>query len=207
MANELPSALLRVRSGAPPPPREDVRETSRQVAATVPRVKLFTDSARAAGAVVESATRDSLAAHVADAMRRRSVRRAWVDPRLAERDALAAAGFDVTAAAEDDTLFAVDATVTPVDAAIAATGSIVCSTAGGAPRLSSVIAPLHVAVVLASQICADLADYFAAIESAADIPASVALITGPSKTADIEGTLVTGVHGPAVLHVVIVTDA
>jgi hypothetical protein len=82
--------------------------------------------------------------------------------------------------------------VTATLAAIAASGSIVVE---GAPRLPSALCEVHVAVVRRSTIVATLAEY---LDAAARRPTPTArvIITGPSKTADIEGVLVTGVHGP-----------
>ena len=62
---------------------------------------------------------------------------------------------------------------------------------------------VHVAIVRASQVVPDLVDAWDQFE---DGPALSLLVTGPSKTADIEGVLITGVHGPGELHVVLVED-
>jgi L-lactate dehydrogenase complex protein LldG len=92
---------------------------------------------------------------------------------------------------DDETLFSVDAAVTGVVAAIAEAGTLVCESGPVVARGSSLIPPVHVAVVDTTQVLPDL---------------NVSLITGPSKTADIEGELVTGVHGPGELHVVLVEN-
>lgn len=85
-------------------------------------------------------------------------------------------------------------------AAIAATGSIVLE---GDPHLPSALCEVHLAVVRRATIVATLAEYLAAA-ARRPTPTARVIITGPSKTADIEGVLVTGVHGPRrlVVHLV-----
>lgn len=119
---------------------------------------------------------------------------------------LAADGLTAASDTDDDLLFSVDAAVTGVAAAIAEHGSLVCESGPARARGSSLIPPVHVAVVSAAQVLPDLCDYFAVLSRRSRMPAAVSLITGPSKTADIEGVLVTGVHGPAVAEIVLVRD-
>jgi len=120
-------------------------------------------------------------------------------------------GFDVWQACEaavnprDDvkqTLFALDAGITGVDALIAETGTIVVSASDRRPRSLSLLPPLYVAVARADQIVPDLFDWFGA-RPMGELSSAFTLITGPSKTGDIELTLVTGVHGPGEVHVVV----
>jgi L-lactate utilization protein LutC len=66
--------------------------------------------------------------------------------------------------------------------------------------------PVHVAVVGEWQIVPDLFDFFESLAAGPNLPANVNLITGPSKTADIEGVLVTGMHGPGQVHIVLVGE-
>ncbi len=70
---------------------------------------------------------------------------------------------------------------------------------------------MHIAVATRAQLLPDLFDLFAAVKPAAPeeddphrLPACLTVITGPSKTGDIELRLVTGVHGPGELHVILV---
>lgn len=102
--------------------------------------------------------------------------------------------------------YEVDAGVTDVHAALAETGSIVCNTDAGHGRGGSLVPPVHVAIVREGDIRADLVDYMASVrgESAAGLPSAQAIITGPSKTADIEGVLITGVHGPGRVMILLV---
>jgi len=116
---------------------------------------------------------------------------------------LAADGIAEQSTPDDETLFSVDAAITDVSAAIAETGTIVCVSGPGLARGASLIPPVHIAVVAAQQILPDLYDYLEQIGADADLPASHMLISGPSKTADIEGVLVTGMHGPGELHVIV----
>ena len=104
--------------------------------------------------------------------------------------------------------FSVDVGITDVDAALAETGSIIISSGAHRSRGSYLAPPLHIALVRTSQILADLIDYFERVKDSLDRPnrSATVLISGPSKTADIEGILITGVHGPGSVHVVIIDD-
>jgi L-lactate dehydrogenase complex protein LldG len=128
---------------------------------------------------------------------------AFVDT-LPLAQALASAGVDVVrpAAASRDDLFAADVGITGVDYLVAETGSVALFSRPGEPRSLSLLPPVHVAVGERSQLLPDLFDLFDA--AGGELPSCLSLITGPSKTGDIELRLVTGVHGPGEVHVVLV---
>ena len=71
-------------------------------------------------------------------------------------------------------------------------------------RLISLLPPVHVAVVPAERILSGLDELFTVLPHPAVQSSSMVLITGPSRTADIEQILVRGVHGPGEIHVVVV---
>ena len=76
------------------------------------------------------------------------------------------------------------------------------------PRSLSLLPPIHVAVAERRQILPDLFDLFALLGKGPDeLPACLSVITGPSKTGDIELRLVTGVHGPGEIHVILFDPA
>jgi L-lactate utilization protein LutC len=104
--------------------------------------------------------------------------------------------------AEDNALFSARAVITGVDFAIAETASIALSSKPYRPKLASTTAEIHIALVRPDQIISDLADLPFAMEKyyGKNIPAGFVLISGPSKTSDIEMNLVVGVHGPAEMH-------
>ncbi len=106
---------------------------------------------------------------------------------------------------EDATLFSVDAAVTGVVSAVAETGTVVCCSGPSSARGASLVPPVHIALVAESQLVPDLFDLFGQLRSQKHLPANINLITGPSKTADIEGVLVTGVHGPGTVHIVLMS--
>lgn len=104
-------------------------------------------------------------------------------------------------------LFAADLSITGVDHLVAETGSLVVMAGRDNPRSLSLLPPVHIAVARAEQIVPDLFDLFS-VEmwgKEPSLPSCVSLITGPSKTGDIELRLVTGVHGPGEVHVVLIT--
>lgn len=102
----------------------------------------------------------------------------------------------------------VGAGVTDVAGAIAETGSLVMSVDADHSRSHLLVPPVHVAVVRRGDLVADLLDVTRQMTGgvAADRPSHRVVITGPSKTADIEGVLVTGVHGPGKVVVLFVED-
>jgi L-lactate utilization protein LutC len=103
-----------------------------------------------------------------------------------------------------DAFFAADLGVTGVDFLIAETGTTVLATHPDLPRAASLLPPVHVAVAERGQLLPDLFDLFEPGRWPDGPPACLSLITGPSKTGDIELRLVTGVHGPGELHVVLI---
>jgi L-lactate utilization protein LutB len=103
-----------------------------------------------------------------------------------------------------ETFFAADLGISAVEYLIAETGTVVTATRPQDPRSISLLPPVHVAIAHREQLLPDLFDLFRLFEPGA-LPSCLSLITGPSKTGDIELKLVTGVHGPGELHVVLLT--
>jgi L-lactate dehydrogenase complex protein LldG len=91
-----------------------------------------------------------------------------------------------------------DASVTGCEYLVARTGTIVMSAAQQSGRTVSVYAPVHICIAYSSQLVYDVKDALQFIKEkyAGNIPSLITFATGPSRTADIEKTLVTGVHGP-----------
>jgi L-lactate utilization protein LutC len=176
-------------------------------------VARFRDELNAAGGVLYVVPDDAAAAAkvlelaAAKAARRALVGRGSVIDRLGLPDRLRAAGVEVAAAdalppgVERDTLFAADIGITGVDHLIAETGSVAILARPDEPRSLSLLPPIHIAVAERAQLLPDLFDLFAALGR---MPSCLSLITGPSKTGDIELRLVTGVHGPGELHVIFI---
>jgi L-lactate utilization protein LutC len=111
-------------------------------------------------------------------------------------------------AAAKEIFFQADIGISGVAYAIAETGTRVMRSGPSDPRSLSLLPPVHIAIVGRSQLLPDLFDWFAVLESQkAEFPSCFSLITGPSKTGDIELKLVTGVHGPGELHALVIDDA
>jgi L-lactate dehydrogenase complex protein LldG len=97
-----------------------------------------------------------------------------------------------------DQLYDIDAAVTDVYAAVAETGSLVVRASPQHGRGLSLVPPIHVAVLEPKNFIPDLVDLFQ--KMAGDgVASSTSIITGPSRTADIEMSLVVGVHGPTIV--------
>jgi L-lactate dehydrogenase complex protein LldG len=102
-----------------------------------------------------------------------------------------------------------DVGLSGADAALAETGTVVVSSGPGRSRLVTLLPPVHVVMVAASKLTPDLFTWTASrgrgrgLAGRGSMPANIVLVSGPSKTADIEFTLTLGVHGPGRLVVVL----
>jgi L-lactate dehydrogenase complex protein LldG len=99
-----------------------------------------------------------------------------------------------------------DIGITSADYALAATGTFVVLASPREARLISLLPPVHIAVIPRSRILANLDELLSILPKPAEQTSSMVLITGPSRTADIEQILVRGVHGPGEIHAVIVDE-
>lgn len=106
-----------------------------------------------------------------------------------------------------DDIATCEAAVTSCEALVARTGSLVLS-ALNQGRIPSVYAPVHVCVAYASQLVYDVKDALQMIKDKYRdyLPSLLTFATGPSRTADIEKTLVVGVHGPKEVYCFVVED-
>jgi L-lactate dehydrogenase complex protein LldG len=168
---------------------------------------------RAGGQLHVVADRAEVANTVAEFVRSRSIRRLLLGcgellDSLPLVQLLHHAGVEVASpglveGSQRGTRFAAEMGVTEVDYLVAETGSVVVASRPEHPRSLSLLPPIHVAVAERRQLIADLFDLFELL-GGEDLPACLSIITGPSKTGDIELRLVTGVHGPGEVHVVLV---
>ncbi|MEX0884910.1 MAG: LUD domain-containing protein [Phycisphaeraceae bacterium] len=210
-------------TAAPAEPPPDVDEALIRLAAASDDLPvLFTRGAEAVGMTVHRSSAEGAAQTVVARLREHNVRRVGlgapaVEPALNLRAQLTDAGFELvdwrtpaTPAASRplDAQYDLDAGVTDVHAALAETGTLVCCADADHSRGLSLVPLHHVAIVRRSDILPDMLDYWQRYAGLAphDRPASTVFITGPSKTADIEGELITGVHGPGSVDIILVDD-
>jgi L-lactate dehydrogenase complex protein LldG len=109
-------------------------------------------------------------------------------------------------ALSDDIVYC-DAAITNCELLVARTGSIILS-AKNSGCITSVYTPIHVCIAYTSQLVYDLKDAITNLlqKYNGNLPSLVSVATGPSRTADIEKTLVVGVHGPKEVYVFLVDD-
>jgi L-lactate utilization protein LutC len=97
-----------------------------------------------------------------------------------------------------------DCGITSADYALADTGTLVMLASPQEARLISLLPPVHIAVVARARVLTSLDELLTLLPRPAEQTSSMVLITGPSRTADIEQILVRGVHGPGQITVVLV---
>jgi len=110
---------------------------------------------------------------------------------------------------ETDFINKADAGLTTCEALVARTGSILISAATASGRRLSIYPDQHLVLARTSQVVADIGDGLARVcaQHGDKLPSMISLTTGPSRTADIEKTLVLGAHGPRSLVLFLLDDA
>ena len=101
-----------------------------------------------------------------------------------------------------------EASLTSCESLITRTGSIMVSSANAGGRRLSIYPPTHIVVAKASQLVPDIKDGLQRVRDKykENFPSMVSLVSGPSRTADIEKTLVMGAHGPKQLVLFLIDD-
>lgn len=162
-------------------------------------VEQFTTELAALGGQVYPLSAADLPQRLVDFLVQRGIERVemWAHVPGLDPAHLAQAGIRVVGSAPD-----VTAGITGALCAIAETGSLLLPGGAGQPLTASLVPPIHIAVLRTSQVLPTLAEALHLPEVTA-APAG-AIITGPSRTADIEMTLTIGVHGPGEVHVFLV---
>ena len=117
-------------------------------------------------------------------------------------------GPDISRESLRSSIIAADIGLTGADYAVAETGSVIVLPRKGLSRLVSLVPPVHLALVRPEDLVESLDDLFLLRrleyhEGGGDMGSYLNFITGPSRTADIEQTLVVGVHGPKEVHLVL----
>jgi L-lactate dehydrogenase complex protein LldG len=198
---------------APVPPAID-ESITRLARPDVDLSKLFIERAGDLKMLVERVAADDLVGRITAFLREKNCRKVAipVSPLFEDLglvDALRIVGIETTRWDQmtlDQLYDGYDCGITDVTYAVAETGSLVVKTNANHGRGLSLVPMFHVAVIDPKQILPDLVDLFTRLakEGAGN---HVMLISGPSKTADIEMNVVTGVHGPNVVKAFVLTPS
>ncbi len=175
------------------PPAETHREEE-------DKIERFKEELTALGGNVYRVSRDEVSKQMVDLLQGKEIEDVmmWDQVTGLDEAGLIRAGLKVS----HDPDPALRAGLTGAACAIAETGTLVIPSAPGQPLGASLLAEIHVAVIRSSQIVQTLEE--AMRSEAMRSSSSVALVTGPSRTADIEMALTIGVHGPREVHVFVV---
>ncbi len=169
------------------------------------------------GAAIEAAGESEAIEKIAALLRSRAARSAAIGEGITTDSASAAArlsheGINVSVldtcgpALFKEQLARVDAGIVEVDYAIAATGTLVMAANSARPRSLSLLPPINIAILRSDRILPNLAAVLSSIGPQNIAAHPVVMVTGPSRTADIEKRIVIGVHGPKELYVALIGD-
>jgi len=169
---------------------------------------LFAEIEKLSGVARRIPGRAALASALADLVRTEEIRMAtlWSTPDLRALDiagVLTGLGVEIVPPqAGADRVAACDLGVTGADAALAETGTLVLRSSPDRPRVVSLLPRVHLAILRPAALQPDLHQVFAEVKD----DGYCVLVSGPSRTADIELTVTLGVHGPKSLYVWLLND-
>jgi len=201
MLTRIRTALGRKQGQAPPPlPEIYLRPTRPELSKFFACIERLNGKTLRAGSLVEA--RDYISALVKG-------KRAVASNSPVLRDCGITGLPEVTPAGDDKSTLRArcaesDIGITSADYGLADTGTLVMLSSHEEPRMISLLPPLHIAVVPESRIIGNLDELLRLLSAPAEQTSSMVLITGPSRTGDIEQILVRGVHGPGEMHVVVI---
>ncbi len=188
----------------------------RQVTASDPkRVSRWIAMAEKNGMVVRRSRAIALTQAVEDCLRNSGVKSIMLNlsdvPEGSLREDLKARGYQVSQWGDEhcaQSVYVTDASVTDCRYGLADSGALLVWSDSGFGRSTTLTVPLHIVLLPATRIVADMIDALPRVRRDAGglIPSNVVIINGPSKTADIEMNLVTGVHGPKFVQVIVIDD-
>jgi len=197
------AALLRGPNTPVPPVPPTGRVRPRAAGATEAEIEmLLAEIGKLNGITRRLRNRDDLQAALADLVKAEAVKKAtlWATPDLQARNVagrLKGLGVDlVSPQAGMRAVAECDLGVTGVDAALPETGTLLLRSSPEKPRVVSLLPRVHLAILRPSALRPDLHQAFDEVKG----DGYIVLVTGPSRTADIELTLTLGVHGPKSLH-------
>src|SRR5688572_15547033 len=201
-------ALGRTAASAPPPAPPEIPDTvARLVHSNIGLAELFETRAIKQAMIAEPVAVEELIEKTAAFLRERNCRRVMLSDtellrKLEVGDQLDEQGFEARywSGITADAAYDYDAGITEVDYAVAETGTLVIRHRPEHGRLLSLVPFVHIAIVQPKNFVPDLIDLFE-ILAKEGTGSGVTMISGPSKTADIEMNVVTGVHGPNVVRV------
>jgi L-lactate dehydrogenase complex protein LldG len=180
-----------------------------------PLPQRFSEELRAVGGVVELVSPDDLTGAVAAAAAEADARTAVIGPDLGSFAGPVADGLnrshievlDPDGAEEwREACARADLGVTGALVGVASSGSILTAAGTESSRLASLLPPGHLVVLPVERLIAGFEELFASLPGHLEGASSAVLLTGPSRTADIEMVLVRGVHGPRDVHVLLVEE-
>lgn len=206
---------------AVPPAPEDL-SVVRLADRSVDRVGILAERATKSGMAVHRCEADGVPEAVVGILRSVEARSAWFSLPAAECrtirgecDRHGIRTLDDRSFQSGDERFEVDAGITDCEAGLAETGTLVLCSGPDRGRGVMIIPPVHIAILRERQILPDMLDVWERFPTDPEpgmadarrriMPTSLVMVSGPSKTADIEGILITGVHGPKAVHVVLVS--
>lgn len=185
-----------------PFPRSEGHETVFQHAAQEPELEFAEQFTKLQGRFIYCINEEELALQLNSLIMKMD----WQQVFCLEEQLLPSMPPELTARITRSNLAACDVSVTGCEYLVARTGSIVMSSAQASGRNTSVYAPVHICIATTSQLVYDVKDALVLLKEKyrQKMPSLVTFATGPSRTADIEKTLVVGVHGPKEVYVFLV---